>query len=154
LGRNVDDTVRKMRPNHRTGERNQVGLGELILARIREQRKWRVSASGLRNPNGMDWEPRTGALWTAVNERDELGSDLGAGLHDVGEGGRRPIASGALASRNPIAGIAACARDQHSDRPANQLGGQLWQSIELIFVSSARISTGTCRKLVMWKATT
>ena len=36
----------------------------------------RVFASGLRNPNGMDWEPRSGALWTAVNERDELGSDL------------------------------------------------------------------------------
>jgi glucose/arabinose dehydrogenase len=36
----------------------------------------RVYASGLRNPNGLGWEPRTGALWTAVNERDELGSDL------------------------------------------------------------------------------
>ena len=36
----------------------------------------RVFASGLRNPNGMAWEPESGALWTAVNERDELGSDL------------------------------------------------------------------------------
>jgi glucose/arabinose dehydrogenase len=36
----------------------------------------RVFASGLRNPVGMAWEPHTGALWTAVNERDELGSDL------------------------------------------------------------------------------
>ncbi|MBK1842574.1 sorbosone dehydrogenase family protein [Azospirillum sp. YIM B02556] len=36
----------------------------------------RIFASGLRNPNGMDWEPTTGALWTAVNERDEIGSDL------------------------------------------------------------------------------
>jgi glucose/arabinose dehydrogenase len=36
----------------------------------------RVFASGLRNPVGMDWEPGTGALWTAVNERDEIGSDL------------------------------------------------------------------------------
>jgi glucose/arabinose dehydrogenase len=36
----------------------------------------RVFASGLRNPNGMAWEPQTGALWAAVNERDELGSDL------------------------------------------------------------------------------
>jgi glucose/arabinose dehydrogenase len=36
----------------------------------------RVFASGLRNPNGMAWEPQTGVLWTAVNERDELGSDL------------------------------------------------------------------------------
>jgi glucose/arabinose dehydrogenase len=36
----------------------------------------RVFASGLRNPNGLVWQPETGALWTAVNERDELGSDL------------------------------------------------------------------------------
>jgi glucose/arabinose dehydrogenase len=36
----------------------------------------RIFASGLRNPVGMDWEPVTGALWTAVNERDELGDEL------------------------------------------------------------------------------
>ena len=36
----------------------------------------RLFATGLRNPNGLGWEPRTGALWTVVNERDELGSDL------------------------------------------------------------------------------
>ena len=36
----------------------------------------RLFASGLRNPNGMAWEPQTGVLWTVVNERDEIGSDL------------------------------------------------------------------------------
>lgn len=36
----------------------------------------RVYATGLRNANGMGWQPRTGALWTVVNERDELGGDL------------------------------------------------------------------------------
>ena len=36
----------------------------------------RVFASGLRNPVGMAWEPETGVLWAAVNERDELGGDL------------------------------------------------------------------------------
>jgi glucose/arabinose dehydrogenase len=36
----------------------------------------RVFASGLRNPVGMDWQPQGGALWVAVNERDELGSDV------------------------------------------------------------------------------
>ena len=36
----------------------------------------RIFASGLRNPNGMAWEPQSGKLWTAVNERDEIGSDL------------------------------------------------------------------------------
>ena len=36
----------------------------------------RVFASGLRNPNGMGWNPANGELWTSVNERDELGNDL------------------------------------------------------------------------------
>lgn len=33
-------------------------------------------ASGIRNPNGMAWQPQSGALWTVANERDELGNDL------------------------------------------------------------------------------
>ena len=36
----------------------------------------RLFATGLRNPNGLAWEAQSGALWTVVNERDELGSDL------------------------------------------------------------------------------
>ena len=36
----------------------------------------RIFATGLRNPNGLGWEPQSGALWTAVNERDELGANL------------------------------------------------------------------------------
>ncbi len=36
----------------------------------------KVYASGLRNPVGMDWEPVTGSLWVAVNERDEMGDNL------------------------------------------------------------------------------
>jgi glucose/arabinose dehydrogenase len=36
----------------------------------------RPFATGLRNPVGMAWEPESGALWVAVNERDELGPDL------------------------------------------------------------------------------
>jgi glucose/arabinose dehydrogenase len=36
----------------------------------------RIYASGLRNPNGLAWEPQRGTLWTTVNERDEIGSDL------------------------------------------------------------------------------
>ena len=36
----------------------------------------RVFASGLRNPNGLAWQPQSAALWTVVNERDELGNDL------------------------------------------------------------------------------
>ncbi|MES2785184.1 MAG: sorbosone dehydrogenase family protein [Pseudomonadota bacterium] len=36
----------------------------------------RLFASGLRNPNGMGWEPQSRVLWTVVNERDELGNDL------------------------------------------------------------------------------
>lgn len=36
----------------------------------------RIFADGLRNPNGLSWEPQTHALWTVVNERDELGPNL------------------------------------------------------------------------------
>lgn len=39
-------------------------------------KQMREFATGLRNPNGLGFEPVTGALWTAVNERDEIGSDL------------------------------------------------------------------------------
>jgi glucose/arabinose dehydrogenase len=35
-----------------------------------------IFAGGLRNPVGLAFNPWSGALWTAVNERDELGSDL------------------------------------------------------------------------------
>jgi glucose/arabinose dehydrogenase len=35
----------------------------------------RIFASGLRNPVGLAWEPRTGKLWTVVNERDGLGDE-------------------------------------------------------------------------------
>ena len=35
-----------------------------------------IYASGLRNPNGASWEPKTHVLWVAVNERDQLGDDL------------------------------------------------------------------------------
>jgi glucose/arabinose dehydrogenase len=48
----------------------------------------RLFASGLRNPNGMAWEPQTGVLWTVANERDEIGSDLVPDyLTSVKEGG-------------------------------------------------------------------
>jgi glucose/arabinose dehydrogenase len=36
----------------------------------------RIFATGLRNPNGLAWVPSSGTLWTVVNERDEIGSDL------------------------------------------------------------------------------
>ncbi|HZH94650.1 MAG TPA: sorbosone dehydrogenase family protein [Flavisolibacter sp.] len=48
----------------------------------------KIFASGIRNPVGMGWEPVSGALWTAVNERDHLGDDLVPDyLSSVKEGG-------------------------------------------------------------------
>jgi len=41
-----------------------------------QKKTLRLFASGLRNPNGLAWQPDSGELWTAVNERDEIGSDL------------------------------------------------------------------------------
>jgi glucose/arabinose dehydrogenase len=53
-------------------EVNRAAILEVDLA----TKATRLFASGLRNPNGMGWQPHSGALWTVVNERDELGSDL------------------------------------------------------------------------------
>jgi glucose/arabinose dehydrogenase len=48
----------------------------------------KVFASGLRNPNGLNFHPETGELWTVVNERDELGPNLVPDyLTSVKEGG-------------------------------------------------------------------
>jgi glucose/arabinose dehydrogenase len=47
-----------------------------ILEVNRDNGRWRIFASGLRNPNGLSFEPQSGALWTVVNERDEIGPDL------------------------------------------------------------------------------
>ncbi len=53
-------------------EEGRAAIHEIDLASGRS----RILASGLRNPVGLAWQPQTGALWTAVNERDELGNDL------------------------------------------------------------------------------
>ncbi len=53
-------------------EAGRAAIHELDLA----SGKSRLFATGLRNPNGMAWQPQSGALWTVVNERDELGNDL------------------------------------------------------------------------------
>jgi hypothetical protein len=48
----------------------------------------RIFASGLRNPNSMQWEPTSKAMWVVVNERDEIGPDLVPDyLTSVREGG-------------------------------------------------------------------
>jgi glucose/arabinose dehydrogenase len=52
-------------------EEGRAAIYELDLATGRS----RIFASGLRNPVGLAWEPRTGVLWTVVNERDGLGDE-------------------------------------------------------------------------------
>jgi glucose/arabinose dehydrogenase len=47
-----------------------------ILEVERATGRFRIFASGLRNPNGLTFEPNSGALWAVVNERDEIGPDL------------------------------------------------------------------------------
>jgi glucose/arabinose dehydrogenase len=70
--------------NGMEAEKNRAAILEVDLA----SGGTRVFASGLRNPNGMAWNPQTGALWTVVNERDEIGSDLVPDyLTSVKEGG-------------------------------------------------------------------
>jgi len=52
-------------------EEGRAAIHEIDLASGRS----RIFAGGLRNPVGLAWEPRTGALWTVVNERDGLGDE-------------------------------------------------------------------------------
>jgi glucose/arabinose dehydrogenase len=58
--------------NGMQAEKNRAAVWEVERATGR----WRIFASGLRNPNGLTFEPESGALWTVVNERDELGPNL------------------------------------------------------------------------------
>ena len=52
-------------------------VGRAAIWEVDPQRgSYRIFATGLRNPNGLAWEPESGALLTVVNERDQLGSDL------------------------------------------------------------------------------
>lgn len=65
-------------------EENRAAIWEVD----RQSGRWRIFASGLRNPNGLSIEPSTSRLWTVVNERDELGPDLVPDyLTSVTEGG-------------------------------------------------------------------
>jgi len=64
--------------NSNVGERGQgVEQGRAAIWEVDPKTgDHRIYAYGLRNPNGMGWEPTTHTLWTVVNERDALGSDL------------------------------------------------------------------------------
>jgi glucose/arabinose dehydrogenase len=63
-------------------EKDRAAILEIDLT----TRSTRVFVSGLRNPNGLDWQPSSKELWTAVNERDEIGDrlvpDYIAAVHD------------------------------------------------------------------------
>ena len=74
-GKRLYATVGSNSDHGEKGMENEVDRAAILEIDLVSGTK-RLFASGLRNPNGLGWEPRTGALWTVVNERDELGSDL------------------------------------------------------------------------------
>jgi len=57
------------------GLKNEIRRADILEVNIDGSGE-RIYAHGLRNPVGMDWAPGTQTLWTAVNERDELGDEL------------------------------------------------------------------------------
>ncbi len=70
--------------NGMENETGRAAIWEYDLA----TRKARVFATGIRNPNGIDFEPASGVMWTVSNERDEIGNDLPPDyLTSVREGG-------------------------------------------------------------------
>lgn len=64
----------------------------------------RIFASGMRNPVGMDWNPESGALWVAVNERDEMGSDVPPDYMTSVQDGGSTGGPGATGVRTSISG--------------------------------------------------
>ena len=58
--------------NGMENEENRAAVLEVDIA----AKTSRLFASGLRNPNGITFNPETGEIWVVVNERDEIGSDL------------------------------------------------------------------------------
>jgi glucose/arabinose dehydrogenase len=58
--------------NGMEAEKNRAAILEVDRASGRS----RIYASGLRNPNGLTFEPQTKQLWAVINERDELGPNL------------------------------------------------------------------------------
>ena len=74
-GRHLYVTVGSNSNVAENGMENEVNRAAILEVDVATRRS-RVFASGLRNPNGLAWQPQSGALWTTVNERDELGSDL------------------------------------------------------------------------------
>lgn len=64
--------------NSNAGERGlEAEKGRAAIWQVdRQTGASRVFASGLRNPNGLNFHPETSVLWTVVNERDELGPNL------------------------------------------------------------------------------
>ena len=74
-GKRLYATVGSNSDHGEKGMENEVDRAAILEIDLASGQR-RVYASGLRNPNGLAWEPHTQALWTVVNERDELGSDL------------------------------------------------------------------------------
>jgi glucose/arabinose dehydrogenase len=58
--------------NGMENEQGRAAIWEFDIATA----KSRVFASGIRNPNGVDFDPSTGVMWTVSNERDEIGNDV------------------------------------------------------------------------------
>jgi glucose/arabinose dehydrogenase len=96
-------------------EENRAAIWEVDRATGR----WRIFASGLRNPNGLTFEPESGVLWTVVNERDELGPDLVPDyMTSVKDGGFLRLAVQLLRSAPRSARTAATAGSRgKGDRP-------------------------------------
>ena len=73
------EALRRRRLRHQHRRRRHGGGGRPrgdLGVQSRMAREARIFASGLRNPVGLEFEPHTGALWVAVNERDMLGDNL------------------------------------------------------------------------------
>ena len=109
----------------------------------------RLFASGLRNPNGMDWELQSGALWTAVNERDELGSDLVPDyMTAVQDGALLRVAVQLLRPARRRAGEAGASRSGRSRRSPRLRARHAYRIARACVLSRKSIAAALCRRSV------
>jgi glucose/arabinose dehydrogenase len=104
----------------------------------------RIYAAGIRNPTGLQWEPKTGQLWTVANERDEIGADLVPDYLAAPRSGREGDQAGL---RDRLARRTARLAVLHGQQPAGAVSRRrvYWRAWQLGSLAVVRLRGHVCR---------
>jgi glucose/arabinose dehydrogenase len=97
----------------------------------------RIYAAGIRNPTGLQWEPKTGQLWTVANERDEIGAAAPRSGREGDQAGLRDR----LARRTARLAVL------HGQQPAGAVSRRrvYWRAWQLGSLAVVRLRGHVCR---------